>query len=100
MGYCEDLKVCKFRVRQTPKETKVYKFNMAKTVAQGFDVYEKFYILPRNVDTRITLAMALRAMKNNTTFIGIYGERGGLKSIYENRGVTNDAKTLQAERNP
>jgi hypothetical protein len=100
MGYCEDLKVCKFRVRQTPKETKVYKYNMAKSVSQGFDVYEKFYTLPRNVETRITLAMALRSMKNNTTFIGIYGERGGLKSIYENRGVTNDVKTLQAECNP
>lgn len=95
MGMGEDLKVCKFRVRQTPKETRIYKFNMAETVKQGFDVYERFYTLPRTVETRVTMNVALRAMKNNTTFIGIYGDNGGLKSIYENRGVlNNDTKTI------
>lgn len=94
MGYKEDLKVCKFRVRQTPKDTRIYKYNMAESVKQGFDVYERFYTLPRTVETHVVLAMALRAMKNNTTFIGIYGESSGLKSIYENRGVCDEHKTI------
>lgn len=46
MGYKEDLKVCKFRVRQTPKDTRIYKYNMSESVKQGFDVYERFYTLP------------------------------------------------------
>lgn len=99
MGYKEDLKVCKFRVRQTPKDTRIYKYNMSESVKQGFDVYERFYTLPRTVETHVVLAMALRAMKNNTTFIGIYGESSGLKSIYENRGVLNDVEAIQTECN-
>ena len=99
MGYKEDLKVCKFRVRQTAKDTRIYKYNMPESVKQGFDVYERFYTLPRTVETHVTMAMALRAMKNNTTFIGVYGDSSGLKSIYENRGVINDVETVQTECN-
>ena len=67
---------------------------MSESVKQGFDVYERFYTLPRTVETHVVLALALRAMKNNTTFIGIYGENSGLKSIYENRGVIDEPKVI------
>lgn len=95
MGMGADLKVCKFRVRQTAKETKLYKFNVIATAKEGFDVYEKFYSLPRTVEAHTTLAMQLRSMRNNETFIGIYGDDTGLRSVYYySRSGNDELKTI------
>lgn len=97
MAYMEDLKVCKFRVRQTTNETRVYKFNMPESVKQHCDIYERFAAYPRDEEIKRALICTLRHLKNNTTFIGIYGERNGLKSVYEIRGDGNEPEILQAE---